>query len=63
MKLYTGAKDCFYSIKKTEGVKGFYAGFLINLLRLMPQAAFQLLMYEQAFKFLEEIKKDNRNMI
>ena len=56
LKLYTGAKDCILTIKRTEGVKGYYAGFLMNLIRFLPQTAFQLLMYEQAFIFISEMR-------
>lgn len=63
MKLYTGAMDCLKTIRKNEGMKGFYAGFLMNSIRIMPQMAFQLSMFNQAFQFFEEIKEENVKMM
>ena len=63
MKLYTGARDCLRTIGKNEGIKGFYAGFLMNSIRIMPQMTFQLAMFNQAFQFFEEIKEENEKMM
>ena len=43
---YEGFFDCVQQIVKNEGLGGFYKGFVANLLRVAPQSALTLLIYE-----------------
>lgn len=45
-KKYTGAVDTFFHIVKTEGVLGFYRGFIPMWGRFAPQATLQLVIYD-----------------
>ena len=45
-RTYTGLVDCAGKILKREGIKGFYKGFVANLMRVAPQSAVTLVIYE-----------------
>lgn len=59
MKLYVGTRDCFRSMVRSEGYSAFYAGFLLNLLRVGPQTAVHLLIYNEAVGFFSDIIEDH----
>ena len=44
---YSGLLHCLVTTGRREGVRGFYRGFLANLLRVAPQSALTLLLYER----------------
>lgn len=52
--VYKGFIDCVQKIIKNEGMGGFYKGFVANLLRVAPQSAITLLIYEQVKNSLEK---------
>lgn len=35
-RLYIGVKDCIQKMIKNEGVFGFYKGFVVNLIKIVP---------------------------
>jgi solute carrier family 25 folate transporter 32 len=43
---YAGLLDCAAKIARREGARGFYKGFAANLLRVAPQSALTLVVYE-----------------
>ncbi|ODV86919.1 hypothetical protein CANARDRAFT_6487 [[Candida] arabinofermentans NRRL YB-2248] len=45
-KRAVGMVDTMLSIYRTEGVKGFYSGFIINLTRTVPSSAVTLVLFE-----------------
>ena len=44
---YRGLVDCAQKIMRREGARGFYKGFVANILRVAPQSALTLLAYER----------------
>jgi solute carrier family 25 folate transporter 32 len=44
---YRGLLDCARTIRAREGLRGFYKGFAANLLRVAPQSALTLVVYER----------------
>jgi solute carrier family 25 folate transporter 32 len=44
---YSGLVNCMLVTGRREGLRGFYRGFLANLLRVAPQSALTLLLYER----------------
>lgn len=38
-RAYFSIRDCFKKIAKQEGLAGFYRGFWISLLRIIPAAS------------------------
>lgn len=44
---YRGLLDALRKIAAREGLRGFYKGFVANVLRVMPQSALTLLAYER----------------
>ncbi len=51
---YTGTLDCMQKTWRREGLRGFYRGFLANLLRVAPQSALTLLLYERIRRAVEQ---------
>ncbi len=49
---FEGVVATFQRIRRTEGVKGFYRGMGVNLLRTVPASALTILSYEVAMKHL-----------
>ena len=45
-KLYSGAIDCFKQILRREGVRGFYRGLPINIVKCIPEAGLQFASYD-----------------
>lgn len=58
---YTGFLDVVRKMRAREGARGFYKGFAANLLRVAPQSALTLVVYEGVQKLVEgpaaEVKK------
>jgi solute carrier family 25 folate transporter 32 len=52
--LYEGFFNCVQLIAKNEGLGGFYKGFVANLLRVAPQSAITLLIYETVKNFVND---------
>jgi hypothetical protein len=52
-------------IYKERGIKGFYAGFSINLMRILPNTAIMFMAYEYFSKILAEYYRNylNKNNI
>ena len=50
-RLFPGLKACVQSTYQHEGMKGFYRGLVINLMRLLPANALFFLVYENTLKF------------
>lgn len=48
---YKGIVDCASNLLKHEGVRGFYRGFVPNLLGILPYAGIDLAIYETLKKF------------
>ena len=53
---YEGFSDCVQQIVKNEGLGGFYKGFVANLLRVAPQSALTLLIYEIVKNFVDDFR-------
>ncbi|CAF1356071.1 unnamed protein product [Rotaria sordida] len=51
---YKNVRDAVQSIAKEEGLRGFYRGFLPNLIRTIPSAVLTLLSYEKMSEFLAD---------
>lgn len=49
---YNGLFDCAKKIYHREGTRGFYKGFVANLLRVAPQSAVTLVIYETVLSYL-----------
>lgn len=45
-KEYTGMLNCIIKIAQKEGIKGFYAGFYANLVKVVPALGFQFSIYD-----------------
>ena len=45
--VYASTSTCFLKILKTEGVLGFYKGFMPNWMRLGPHTVITFLMFER----------------
>jgi len=52
---YTGVVDVVVKTWTAEGPRGFYKGFAANLLRVAPQSAITLLVYEYARRLLDAV--------
>ena len=63
IKLYKGTRDCFSTMWRMEGIRGFYAGFLLNLLRSGPQTLVQLMVYSEMVSLLNEIRDERQRFI
>ena len=53
--LYKGVTDCLMKILRNEGIRGFYKGFLPNLLRVVPSNGLFFLIYENVLKLLHQL--------
>ena len=51
---YISAVDCFKKIAAKEGFPGFYRGFFITLLRLIPASNLQFGLYNYVGDFIFE---------
>jgi len=49
---YAGVIDCVARIWKREGTRGFFKGCIPNVIRVTPNAAITLVVYESAMNFL-----------
>lgn len=54
---YRGFVQATVRVWKTEGIPGFYRGFVANVLRVAPQSAVTLVAYEHIHSFLELFTK------
>jgi len=52
---FAGLADCVRRTARLEGVRGFYRGFAANLLRVAPQSALTLVVYEEVKRALDRI--------
>jgi len=57
---FTGVWDCVGSIASREGVRGFYKGFSANIVRVAPQSALTLSIYEAIASALARLKHDGQ---
>lgn len=48
---YAGVIDCVARIWKREGITGFFKGCIPNVIRVTPNAAITLVVYESAMNF------------
>lgn len=53
-KIYSGAIDCAIKIAKKEGIRGFYSGFLANLVKIIPAFGLQFSVYDNTRMFIFE---------
>ena len=44
---YLNLRDCVKKIYKNHGIKGFYQGLLVNIIKCIPGAAIQFTVYEK----------------
>jgi len=51
---YSNVFNCIYLTAKTEGIKGFYGGFIANLIKIMPALGFQFSIYDNTRMFIAE---------
>lgn len=49
---YTGALDCVKTIWATQGIRGFYQGLGVSLLKVLPSSSLSYLFYEMTKKLL-----------
>jgi hypothetical protein len=52
---FAGLADCVRRTAQLEGVRGFYRGFAANLLRVAPQSALTLVVYEEVKRALDRL--------
>jgi hypothetical protein len=52
-KKINGPLDCIRYIHKTRGFRGFYQGYGINLIKVMPEVTIQFFVYEAIKKYLK----------
>jgi solute carrier family 25 folate transporter 32 len=55
-QVYKGFMDCVRTTAAREGARGFYKGFSANVLRVAPQSAITLVVYEKTKALLESFK-------
>lgn len=54
---YSGIRDCFYKIKKEEGLGAFYRGIGANTIKAFMSSGVLFFVYEGTFKFLKNRSK------
>jgi solute carrier family 25 folate transporter 32 len=52
---FAGLADCVRRTAQLEGVRGFYRGFAANLMRVAPQSALTLVVYEEVKRALDRL--------
>lgn len=52
-KMFYGIKDCISQTWRNGGIKGFYRGFGLTLIRLVPEYALFFLIYEKTSAYLK----------
>eukprot|EP01083_Nonionella_stella_P085207 236152_1 len=52
---YVGAFDCAKKVLSKEGIKGFYRGLTVNLLKTVPSSALTFMFYENTLKLLDHL--------
>lgn len=52
---YSGVIDCFIKISRTEGIRGFYKGFLPHYLRMGPHCTLVLVFFDELKLFKSRI--------
>jgi len=61
--IYKNSFDCFIKILKTEGLIGFYKGFIPNYIRLGPHTTITLVVLEELRKIFYKQPSNNKNKI
>ena len=51
---YSGLLDCFRVINRLEGVKGFYRGIEVELLKKVPNVAAVFIVYETLMSYFSK---------
>ena len=52
-KKYSSLTNCIKHIYKENGMKGFYPGLSINLIKAVPEATLQFFIYETVLQYLQ----------
>jgi solute carrier family 25 folate transporter 32 len=52
--VYTGAVDCVVQTWKQEGIRGFYRGLAVNVVKVTPQAITVFVVYESIQSYLKQ---------
>jgi hypothetical protein len=53
-----GIRKLVKNIYEQRGLSGFYAGFKINLLRILPNTAIMFMCYEYLTRFLSNMSRN-----
>ena len=51
-KKYTSLIDCIKKIYKKYGIRGFYSGYGVNILKAVPETVIQFAIYDKVTSFL-----------
>ena len=49
---YNGLIDCIIKIYKKYGMRGFYTGYGVNVLKAVPETMIQFAVYDKVISFL-----------
>lgn len=52
---YKGLVDCVVRMAKEEGIRSYYNGMLVHLMRVIPSTAIIFLTYEKLVKWLDKL--------
>ena len=55
---YTHVLDALWYTARHEGIRGFYRGFMVTLLRVVPQSAITLSTYEAVLRGLRALRPE-----
>ena len=55
-KKMTSLRSCLKFIYDTRGIRGFYQGFGVNLIKVVPEVTLQFYVYEMAMKYIKNFR-------
>ncbi|PWN46942.1 mitochondrial carrier [Violaceomyces palustris] len=60
---YTGVIQACKTIAREEGIRGFYKGMAVNLVRTVPSSALTILTYEVIMQHLTQMEQDSESRL
>jgi solute carrier family 25 thiamine pyrophosphate transporter 19 len=58
--IYTNSIDVLFKVARTEGVRGWYKGVVVSLVKAAPSSAVTMWVYEQTMKLLRRRRENSR---